>query len=367
MHKSNLILILSKLDKNEFDKFGKFLNSAYFNSNKKVIEFYNILKNFHPSFDSLELSKENIYRTLYKEDKVVMGTMYYLISETEALLEKFISIERIKPFTLEMIFLEELTHMGLNNLFDVKYKELKKKLKQNSDQRNLNNFILADIRRANKLERKEHLTKKDTNKKELEEPVYELLKLFLKNNLWNILLLTNQKQQWNSKIKIPMLNETLDFIMTNKNLFEDVEMKALFFQVKLILEFDEKYYFELKKILKEDSKKITSEIFHEILAILQNYILSKAMNGSNFWQEEFELSNLYISYILNNKQGLIPIDVFYQAFATGIHLEKFEWAKEFLSGNAKFLDEKFRSNAIGYGNAALYYQNKEYSKALRKF
>lgn len=52
MRKSNLIQLLSKLSKDELDRFGKFAESPYFNSNRKVVEFFSYLRRFHPGFDS---------------------------------------------------------------------------------------------------------------------------------------------------------------------------------------------------------------------------------------------------------------------------------------------------------------------------
>src|SRR6188768_2140262 len=138
MLKTDLIKFLSTLNVNEFKKFGKFLESTYFNSNAKLIEFYDILKVHYPDFQSLELSKENVFRKLYKEDKVVLGTMYYLISEMESLLEKFVSIEKIKPFTLDLTLLEELNELGINSLYDKKYNEIKRKLNLYQDTSNIN-------------------------------------------------------------------------------------------------------------------------------------------------------------------------------------------------------------------------------------
>ena len=89
--------------------------SPYFNANRKLTELYRYLSKFHPEFDSLEISHENIYRKLYKEDKVVYGTVYYLLSEFESLLEKFIALERLSPADLEMEYLSELTQFGMHN------------------------------------------------------------------------------------------------------------------------------------------------------------------------------------------------------------------------------------------------------------
>ncbi len=104
-----------------------------------------MLKKYYPDFEDLEISNENIYRKLYKQDKVVMGTMYFLISEMESLLEKFIGLENLNPVTLDLHFLEAMNRKGLQNAYGIKHNEIKKKLKDNSE---LNDYLdsnLSDI------------------------------------------------------------------------------------------------------------------------------------------------------------------------------------------------------------------------------
>ena len=91
MINGNLLKLLSALSESEFRKFGKYINSPYFNANAKLILLYDHLSDFYPDFDSLELSRQNIFRKIYKEDKYVEGTMFYLISELEKLVCSFIS------------------------------------------------------------------------------------------------------------------------------------------------------------------------------------------------------------------------------------------------------------------------------------
>lgn len=367
MLKSNLIQLISKLDETEFKKFGKFIDSPYFNVNKKLVEFYKIIADHYPDFNTLELSKENLYRKLYKEDKVVLGTVYYLISEMESLFEKFISIEKIKPFTFEMTFLDELTKLGMHNLFDTKYKEIKKKLLKYPDEMNLNNFILSEINRNNSIQRKEFLTKKDLIKKEWTHPSTQLMILFLKNSLRNILILYNYNDHIGKSLNIPMLKETLEYIQDNKVYNTYIEIKVLYYEIKLLMERDDKYYKELKNILYHCRNKLSFELYNELVVILNNYLLLKKFEGGSFDNEEiFDLSNLYLENISSNKNEKIPVDAFLQIFINGMAVKKFDWLREFVKKYSRKLEEKYQNNAVCYSNAALCFEFGEFDKALKE-
>ena len=366
MKKSKLIQILSKLSPAEFRDFGKFIDSPYFCSNKKLSEFYKLLKNYYPDFDALELSKENIFRKLYKQDNVVMGTMYYLISEMEKLLEQFLSIEKINPLSLELTALKAIGDMRLYNIFDVKYREIKKKLNKTYDPENLNNFILSNINRSNRIERKLSLTKKDVFQKEWFEPVDELVKLFMRNMLWNITLFSNFRKFLNEKLVIPFYNEILEYVEKNNKYENDLEMKLLFYQIKMVNSGDETYYYKLKKIFTDNHKKILPEVTQELMANLNNFCMQKVITGFEFHQEQFEIQNLYLKYYIEKSNDNFPVDAFNQIFMLGMSLDKVEWAKSFIRKYGKRLEEKFQSNAENYSYAIIDYKEMKFEEALKK-
>lgn len=366
MLKTNLIHILSKLDQDGFKKFGKFLNSPYFNNNEKLIELYEILREYYPHFDSPVISKENIFRKLYKKDRVVMGTMYYLISEMENHLEVFIGIEKMNPVNLNFALMEELNKLGMNNLFDKKYKEIRKKMKSIPDPYYLNRFLLASIKRNNEKIKRAFLTKKDIYGKEWFNPVDELVKMFLKNILTNIQALANFKKTCNEDIDIPLLNEILKYLEANNKYKADIEVELIYYQIKLLLGDEENYYFRIKKIMKDSIDKISVYQFDESIVTLQNYCTDRILKGIDSREEEFDLIKLQLKSFDNTKQKRLRIDIFYQGFMLAISLGEYDWAKKLIDKYGKLLDEKFQNNAIHYGYARIFYQDKEYDKALRE-
>jgi hypothetical protein len=65
MIKSKAIDIISTFEAKEFNEFGKFINSPFFNTNSKLVELYSLLKKNFPSFSKKSFNKENIYKNLF--------------------------------------------------------------------------------------------------------------------------------------------------------------------------------------------------------------------------------------------------------------------------------------------------------------
>lgn len=365
MLKSNLIKLLSKLDKQDFRKFGKFVESPYFNNNLKLIELYNILSEFYPDFVSLELSKENIFRKLYKKDSVVIGTMHYLISELQSLLEKFISIEKTVPLEYELVFLDQLGKFRLDKYYDKINKEIKKKLERTDDTKNLLAFRLSEINRFHKIERKEFLTKKDTFKSEWMDPVNELFRLFIRNMMWNIELLSNIKQYYSRHLNVPMYEEIMDYIGKSGIIEKDIQLKIAFFRIKMLYGSGDEYFFKLKDFINKKHKEIPPDLLEVTLTQLNNFTTQKMLDGEEFLEEQFEIQNLYLKYVLKGKNDVIPVDAFFQIFAHSVYLNKIQWSLDFVNKFGKKLEPKFQNNALNYSLAYIHYINKEYDKALK--
>lgn len=366
MIKSNLIKLLSKLDKSGFEKFGKFIVSPYFNSNKKLIDLYRILAGYFPDFNSLDLSKENIYRKLYGKEKVVYGTMYYLFSEMESLLEKFISLENLKPFTLEMTFLDELTKMRLQNLFDERYRKLKNKIIKHPDEYHLNKLLLSEINRNNSFVKMEFLTKKDLIKNDWTEPASELIKFFIKNSLRNILLLSNYNQNVYSKVHIPMLEETLKYAESVKLFNSDPEIEVIYYQIRLIKEQKEEFYKKLIKYFSPEGKKLNDAMQGELFANLINYLVNKSMTGGGKTNKEIaDLSYLYLNNLVKVRKQRIPADTFLQIH---INFKAFndKLIKEYFEKYSHLVEEKHKQNVISFCKADIYYYDGEFDKSLRE-
>ncbi|MEO8447497.1 MAG: hypothetical protein ABI528_08380 [bacterium] len=366
MHKSTLIQILSSFSEKDFKKFGKFISSSYFNTNSKLIELYSILKNYYPEFNSPEIRNEYFFTIMYGNKKYVAGTMKYLLSEMESLAETFIGIEKKDEIMTDLCILKEFNDKELNNLFEKQFKIVKKKLLSCNSERELYDLLLSNIYASYADRKREKQKKRKFVNKSGSEPVDNLVKFFLKSMLDNISALSNYKSVVDEKTEIPLVNEIAKFIEKEKKYREDEGLNLYLLQIKMLLNEDKNSFLQLKEVVNRKSKKHSGDQITGIITNLQAYCTLRLLKGDDIRNEEFEIAKLRMKYDLMLHENKITIDIFYKTFMLAISVNEFEWAKGFLNKYSKNLEEKFQNNAIQYCTARLYYQDKEFEKALRE-
>ncbi len=366
MLNGNLLKLLSTLSESEYRKFGKFVNSPYFNTNAKLILLYDHLSDFHPDFDSLELSKQNIFRKIYKDDKYVEGTMFYLISEMEKLVCSFISQEKINTLSFDLVLLEDLSKNRNDSLFEKKYKAFLKKLDNYNDSDNFFKYCSSAIYSSHLDIQKNQLTKKDVFREEWLNPLSELIKYFLKRILVQILLLTNYNRTLNEKLEIPFVKKIMDLIESESKYLEQPDIKIIYHLIRIHIYNDEKSYFTVKDFLVKNGKKLRRTQINEIINSLLIFCFNNMMKGKSNYEEQFEIAKLRIKFNHLIQNNVIRVDAFYNLFMLAVSLEEFDWAQAFLTKYTVNLEEKFRNNAVHYGNARIFFYKKEYDEALKE-
>ena len=113
MHSSTLIRLLSKLNKEEWKRFDKFIRSPYFNSNKSVIQLFELLKKYAPDFATPKLNKEKVSQKIYPKTPYKEKRMWQLMSDLKGLAEQFLVVEKNDKYStkfqlqLSEVFLEK--------------------------------------------------------------------------------------------------------------------------------------------------------------------------------------------------------------------------------------------------------------------
>ena len=95
MLKSKTLDILGALSPDEVKEFRIFLTSPYYNTNKTVLKFFDILIKFYPDFNQSSLTKENIYAKLHPGSKYKDEVIRNLLSRCFCL-EKIFCREGIR-------------------------------------------------------------------------------------------------------------------------------------------------------------------------------------------------------------------------------------------------------------------------------
>ncbi len=100
MKTSKLISLLKSFSNEEMKRFGKFVDSPYFNEGRNFKPLYTILKKYHPDYSVTGLSEEMIFSKLYRGEKYdrkkASQTMRVLFSGMTKLARKFIVYDKLE-------------------------------------------------------------------------------------------------------------------------------------------------------------------------------------------------------------------------------------------------------------------------------
>ncbi|MEO8211475.1 MAG: hypothetical protein ABI840_13025, partial [bacterium] len=129
MIKSNVILILKTFSAAEVNLFEDFLNSPFHNKNTKVIQFFNVLKKYHPAYTDNDLSKERLFKELFGNERYSESYIRNLFSDLNILAEKYLQyVHTAKNYTYEKFLIQELHTRDIRELMEKKIRFFEKKI-----------------------------------------------------------------------------------------------------------------------------------------------------------------------------------------------------------------------------------------------
>lgn len=93
MKSTKLFRLLSSFTNEELRQFDLFLQSPYFNRSPILIDLFEYIRPFHPTFNQESLTKENIYKALSRKPPFVQKFVNDRMSDLTKLVESFLAIE----------------------------------------------------------------------------------------------------------------------------------------------------------------------------------------------------------------------------------------------------------------------------------
>jgi DNA-binding Lrp family transcriptional regulator len=335
---NKLFKILSLLSKDEWKKFGLFVHSSYFNSNKNIIKLHEVLNKHFPKFDTNKLSNEALYKQIYSNTTYKEGTIRNLISDTHDLLDLFfIQIER-----------ENQNYIYDNTLLLDAY----------SRRDELQNFITPYINKSNKYF--DAITKRDEmyafNKilsliaknrfelnhanvidfgKNIEERHYEILAM---NAIWSLLdfihSLNVQISINKHDYKFEWLNETIQLVETIPYIKENYPVSELYVYLIKIVHFNQYEHIDyFQEIFEKTILQLVPVDACNIMILITNVYQKQFISLNEFKYESarFKLFKLMVKYNLLTQLGTDYIEppIFRSIYLTAITNNEFDWATQF--------------------------------------
>jgi len=387
MYTNALIKLLETFSNKELTKFSKFLNSPYYNNRKALINFFVVLKKFHPGFDQKNFTKEFIFKKLYGDAKYNDSTLRNLASDLLKCLLFFLKAERMQREDVESSFF--LSHeLFEKNAYDLFKKEmnktellLEKKNTFDGDYFYNRYKINTDLFYLNLLTQK--VLKKNyvvSESKKMTDGIIFILIFFIIESIKhndNLLKytrsynITRYKEFITDFIKIFNFEEMIKFV--NKNSSLKIHIIEIYYSLlKAFINFeDEKFYFEYKNNLKEYSGSLglndNNFLFSRLLDYCVLKINSSQKTSFDIQMEIFELNNIYIEkeYYKTGTSKYIPFDLYRNVLLNCITVNNLDYMETFIMKYSKFLHPSQIFSIESYSLALFHFQKSDFEKALQ--
>jgi len=369
-----LILLLQTFNKKEFEKFGEYINSPYFNKSLLIRKFYDLLKKDFPGFK--KLSKKEIFKVIYPNEEFKDKKIRDLFSKMNEFALDFIASEQFntKIHTKNSYILENLVNRKLPVHFNSKYKESIKQL--NNEKIIDEEYIFAEYNysRAEKLFKA--LYERKFGEIVLSEQIIEEYNIFINYLVYMVLVyalhLNIRRYSGEYKFHLLILDKVIEFLdkhPRDKYPVIGIIKRLLSMQSDIDNSVDDnaKLYNEVKDLLGKYSDTIQIHNKRYIYVFLFNYTRIKSLDGNPFYKNEhYKILKYSIENDLYPKDGnVFSFNSYVTVAATALVHKDFEWAENFIEKFKHEVSKDQRENAYILCKGNLNYRKGNLEEALK--
>lgn len=371
MKDRKISIALSSLNIYELNSFIKFVQSPYFNVNQSIAQFAQVISEAIKNGNLPILTPQDVWKQVYNNEPYNNQKFLKLNSDLTKLLETFLAQKEF-----------ESSESLITNL----------KL-EGAKKRNLENLYSGIISEAERLNKSEYNQSAD----------YYLTKYQIEKNLFSLKTENekkNEKFEITSALNIHDIVENLDIFYVAEKLklyctllswkkmyklniemenMEEILSKAtrapynqippinIYYTIHLTYIEDENIinYYQLRSLMKKFIHLFPKSEQRNIYQTAISYCINKGnKNIALFHKESFEI---YKEALLNNTlivNDEILVTTFRNIVPIALRVEEFSWAESFIHDYAKYVDEKYRVNAVEFSLARLEFYRKNYGKVL---
>ena len=379
---NHIFQLLQTFSDEEIKKFNSFLNSPYFNRNKKVILLFNEIMNYFPLFNHKNLLKGKLFKTIYGVEEKGKSNLRLLYSELLHLAMTFIQFQRVQSdtSTLNIMLLHELNNRKQSSLFNLELKKIQEgaeetidgdffKFKYQIENEKYNNFKINDKIIKPQIP-SEHISISDESDKYLTlyfltEIISDYVNLIMHSLKYNLNINETYTKELIKSINLKQIQSAfnkdhqylyiLDIYLCLYELFEDVDNLEKYIKYKSLVE---KYY---NKLSSKERQFHYSKITNYLTLMDLKHPGKNEYSAYLFKIYKYILANkLY----LNDKTDYLPESLYRAILLIGIRLNQLKWVKTYIQEFTPFVHPKYKKNLFVYAYSIYYFSTKEYEKSL---
>ena len=381
MHNSKLINVLRAFTVKEVKDFRKFIDSSYFNKEGSyIVRFFDELKKSYPEFTSDSITKEKLFKKLYKDKSYNDALMRKSASALIKLTEEYLRFKAFRDSGNEgeILFIRKLREKRIEKLFEANAEELEEKLNNaegSVDSEYFRSRFRLELEKINYFLDYTHLIARQ------QEAMQNVQKYIVYDSLvnlldigFNILVGVTTMYKGEKNLSLQLL-ERIDLDSVGKMLKDyDIELYPVYNLFhKRYISFknfeDDNYYYEYKKIALENLNFLTWENQFTIFISLQNICTRKFVEGKRYFTAELHEVHkemLERGLYVQHKGDFMNLQTYRNIVLTASNLQKNDWITDFMDQYiGKILPEQ-RESLTAWTKALVLYNTGKYSKALKE-
>jgi hypothetical protein len=366
MRETKVYLVLEKLSNRERGRCLKFVQSPYFNKNQEIIDLFQLIHKDLNSGRTKAFTKEKVWKKIQANAPYDDVRFRKYLSDLLKLVEQFLAQEQFEKdeYQKSIYELEAVIDKKIDRLYSG-MRRFVRKIPENTTYRNSKYYyylleaskLLHDL--ETEVEQKKKISTDFTQLSKALDIYYfaEKLRINYDATIW-------RRIDGSLNANIKFIDQINEFMQQEAELLDPpVRMYQTINQLSKHPE-DDQIYFEYKNQLDENIHFFPP---YEAIAIYSagiNHCIRKINTGdSNYLDELYSLYIGYANSTVEYSNELSQWD-FNNIITVALRSGKFDQVDQFIKKYGKYIDEKYRDNAVSYNLANLHFYQKKYNKVV---
>ena len=379
--------ILSTFTDSEFETFGKFLNSPFFNTGRKILHLYKFLCDNRDRNVLSNLKDDEVSKRIFPDIEYNKSTFNALFSDLHSLLNKFLVIQNLsrKDLVAEDFLREELFKRGLFNSVSQSVDRSNKLFRNKCPDSEyfINLFNLANDE-ANLMYLSSALKSKKAISENLDMVAQrglqlcclftsEMIRVSENINSRGVTYDTGDSGIFTERLSgLVNLNGLTDLIIsTSKDNKSVAYFQILKAQLTAFSEFDdESKYFKYKREVGRNENLLSLNDLRFHYGRMMRYCIMKRksfVNSQRFDNELFDIYRITLSkeFYKSQVSQYLPVELFRNILILALKLKKFAWTNLFIKNYSQKLDPDRSENMKNYAIVRYSFEKGNFKKALK--
>ncbi|MBK8551242.1 MAG: hypothetical protein IPL53_09355 [Ignavibacteria bacterium] len=371
MKEVKLFNLLKSISKNEFIELRNFIESPVFNSNKTLVSMYDYLYKNYDKVINTEVSKFDLYKSVFGSEIFHESKYWKITSAFSSVIDRYLIYNEFlkDSYYQKNLLLEVYRTRNIQKQFASLSKEIQKSFEMEFN-KGLNFFLNQTHYYFQNIS---YLGTGDNHDLDSEiEKLFENLRMFfIMTNITSVSIISNLKKEFidNSTSKLWLFDDIMDYLYKKKSYIKKNYLTVYIFYIIILSKIypdEEKYYFEVKRIILRNREKYSSNLFRHMLINILDYSVNKLVKGEEkFLNEIFILNKMMNDNSLTLFGEYIQSDYYYSVIEHVTMLKKISWAKEFAEKYKHYLSVNDRESAVNLGLARITFENKDFNSSLQ--